>query len=78
MNNVLLRPIMTEKSMREAGLGKYTFAVDKSANKEKIAAAVKMTFGVKPTTVRTLIIQGEKKAIIQLVQGEKIDLFDTK
>ena len=93
MNNLLIKPIITEKSLREAAKGRYTFAVQKSANKPYIAQVISKVFGVKPINVKTAIVKGEfkrtgklrflvhagswKKAIIQLAPGQKIDLFDT-
>lgn len=92
MNTILIRPIITEKSMTEAALGKFTFEVLKSANKPEIAKAVKESFKVSPIKVQTITIKGKtkrslrtrktvkgstyKKAIVQLKTGEKIDLFD--
>lgn len=92
MNTILIRPIITEKSMDEAALGRFTFEVLKSANKPMIAQAVKESFKVNPVRVQTISVKGTtkrslkarktirtsgyKKAIIQLKQGEKIELFD--
>ncbi len=93
MNDVIIKPIITEKSLREASKGKYTFAVQKGANKTFISDVVSKTFGVKTIAVKTLIVKGEykrvgklrllskesswKKAIVQLAPGQKIELFDT-
>lgn len=92
MNSILVRPIITEKSMNEAARGRFTFEVLKSANKHEIAEAVKTSFKVNPVKVQTLNVKGKtkrsaktrktfetsgfKKAVVQLKQGEKIELFD--
>lgn len=92
MNQVLVRPIITEKSMREAAGGRFTFEVVGGANKPQIAEAVRSAFGVEVTRVQTLLVKGtkrragrkrlevmgqtHKKAIVSLAKGQKIDLFD--
>lgn len=92
MKNILIRPIITEKSMNEASLGRFTFEVLKISNKAEIAQAVRTTFKVTPLAVqtitappktkrslktrRTFVQPGFKKAIIKLKAGEKIELFD--
>lgn len=92
MNNLLIKPVITEKSLREAAKGKYTFVVQKNANKTYISQVVASVFGVKPVAIKTVIVKGEfkrkgklrllsqesswKKAIVQLAPGQKIELFD--
>ena len=92
MHNILIRPIITEKSMNEAALGKFTFEVLKSSNKAEIAQAVKTSFKVNPIAVQTMTVKGKtkrsmktrktteksdwKKAVMKLKAGEKIELFD--
>lgn len=73
---VLIKPIVTEKSMKEASQNRYTFAVAKEANRAQIAEEIKKAFGFKPLAVRMITIQNKKKAIVVLKSGEKIDLFD--
>jgi large subunit ribosomal protein L23 len=77
---ILSRPIITEKSMRDAAQGRFTFAVAKEASTAQIASEVGKTFGVKVLLVRTSIVKKKtspwKKAIVELPAGEKIDLFD--
>lgn len=77
LTNVIKKPIITEKSTEATSLGRYTFLVDKKANKKEIAQAVKKFFGVQVQKVWTSMIRGRKKAIIQLGEGEKIDIFET-
>src|SRR3990172_6845227 len=90
---ILLRPIVSEKSMKLAQGGFYTFEVGKEATKLQIAKAVADKFNVKVLKVGTLNIKGElksqrrvrkfyqtrgsKKAIVQVGKGQKIAIFET-
>ncbi len=88
---IIERPLVTEKSMAGADQGKYTFRVDKNANKIEIAQAVEQIFNVKVDTVNTMIVKGKtrrqgrfpmgktaewKKAIVSLKPGFKIEIFE--
>lgn len=89
---VLIGPIITEKSIADAGKGKFTFRVSRSATKTMISAATAEAFSVHPVSVATTIVKGRsrrmgaqrrehaisswKKAIVTLKNGEKIGLFD--
>jgi large subunit ribosomal protein L23 len=88
---IILRPIMTEKSMRQKEEGNVvTFRVRPDANKVEIRAAVEAVFNVKVADVRTASYQGKlkrmgryqgrrpdwKKAVVQLAPGHKIDLVE--
>ena len=53
-HDVVIKPIITEASMQNIGLKKYTFQVAKSANKIEIAQAVEKVFGVKVSKVNTI------------------------
>ena len=58
---VIKRPIITEKSMGMLDENKYTFEVDKNANKPEIKAAIEAIFdGVKVKKVRTMNYEGKK------------------
>ncbi|MBP2069114.1 50S ribosomal protein L23 [Anaerococcus nagyae] len=58
---VIKRPIITEKSMSLLDENKYTFEVDKNANKPEIKAAIEEIFdGVKVKKVRTMNSEGKK------------------
>ena len=59
--DVLIRPVMTEKSMGRAD-GAYTFQVDLKANKFDIKRSVEEIFGVKVLSVNTAIRKGKKKS----------------
>ncbi|MDD3925348.1 MAG: 50S ribosomal protein L23 [bacterium] len=89
--DIIIRPIVSEKSMREAEIGKYIFEVDKTANKIEIKQAVEEIFKVKVKRVNTMTIPGKmkrvrfqagktpdwKKAVVTLVEGQKIELFES-
>jgi large subunit ribosomal protein L23 len=88
---IILRPIMTEKSMRQKEeQNVVTFRVHPDANKVEIRTAVETVFSVKVTDVRTSAYEGKlkrmgrhqgrrpdwKKAVVQLAPGHKIDLVE--
>jgi large subunit ribosomal protein L23 len=87
--DVLLRPVISEKSYRLVDDGKYTFLVAPSANKTQIRQAVEEIFHVKVTGVNTVNRPGKrrrtrfgwgtraatKRAIVSLAAGERIDVF---
>ena len=89
---IIKRPIITEKSMEMLDENKYTFEVDKNANKPEIKAAVEAIFdGVKVKSVRTMNYKGKKvrtrygygkradwkKAIVELTEdSQAIEYFD--
>jgi large subunit ribosomal protein L23 len=89
--DVLLRPVVTERSMDDTAAKKYTFIVDKRANKTEIKAAVEEAFGVQVVSVNTANFQGKlkrqgrfegytpayKKAIVKLSESSKtIEFFE--
>ena len=88
---ILIRPLMTEKSMRQKEeQNTVTFRVRPDANKVEIRAAVEEVFNVKVAGVRTASFEGKmkrmgrhqgrradwKKAIVTLQAGHKIDLVE--
>ncbi|MCL4243263.1 MAG: 50S ribosomal protein L23 [Dehalococcoidia bacterium] len=87
---VLLRPIITEKTTVLTGLDKYVFEVDIRANKNQIKEAVQVAFNVRVVEVNTMTMKGKpkrfgrrvvnrpnwKKAVVTLVPGDKIELFE--
>lgn len=89
---MLIKPIVTEKAMREAKMGRFTFAVGIGDNKTGIKKEVEKAFGVKITKIQTLIVPGKeyrkgksrnigvksnwKKAVVTLAEGQKINLWD--
>lgn len=60
---IIVRPIVTEKSNDSLGEGKYTFEVNKKANKVEIAKAVEKLFNVKVVKVNTISIKGKAKRV---------------
>lgn len=88
---VIIAPIITETSMENAQMKKYTFRVDKDATKIDIANAVAKQFGVKVSKVNTISVRGQKrrygrfegytsdwkKAVVTLTEDSKtIEFFD--
>jgi large subunit ribosomal protein L23 len=91
VNDVIVRPLVTEKSHDQLDrLGAYTFVVNKHANKIQIAQAVEKHFNVKVKDVRTMRYAGKakrmgrhagrraewKKAVVTLAPGDSIELFE--
>lgn len=60
---ILKKPIISEKSLFLAKVGKYTFEVDKRATKKEIANAVEKQFGVNAVSVRTINIKPRQKKV---------------
>ena len=87
--DILIRPLITEKSTQLMEEGKYVFVVAKKANKIEIAKAVAEAFNVKVANVNTVNVSGKmkrmgrfvgkrsdyKKAIVKLAPGETIEFF---
>ncbi len=59
--NIILSPIITEKTSEQIVLGKYTFKVHKNAKKPQIADAIEKIFNVKVLSVNTLNYEGKLK-----------------
>ena len=88
-HEVIIRPIVTERSFDQMSLNKYSFEVARSAPKEEIASAVEELFNVhvkkvntqwvKPKTKRVRYVAGKtrswKKAIVTVADGEQIEIF---
>ena len=60
---VIVRPVITERSNDELQAGKYTFEVNKKATKIEIAKAVEKLFEVKVLRVNTLTVRGKSKRV---------------
>ncbi|WP_409228984.1 50S ribosomal protein L23 [Gudongella sp. SC589] len=90
-HDIIVKPIITEKSMEDMAFGKYTFAVDKRANKTEVKKAIESIFGVKVEKVNTMNYLGKmkrqgmhsgrrpswKKAIVKLTDdSKKIEFFE--
>jgi large subunit ribosomal protein L23 len=90
MTLLIKKPLITEKNTIHNAAGVYVFEVDLRADKAEIKKAVEKTFKVKVAAVRTSVCRGRgkntkfgrgktpywKKAMIKLVEGEKIALFE--
>ena len=60
---IIVKPIVTEKSNDEVQLGKYTFKVNKKATKVDIKRAVEKLFEVKVLKVNTSMVKGKEKRV---------------
>jgi large subunit ribosomal protein L23 len=90
VRQVIVEPVISEKSYALMAEGKYTFRVADRAHKTQVAHAVEDIFGVRVAAVRTARVRskpkrrgvhrgttrGWKKAIVQLAPGERIELFE--
>ncbi len=88
--DIIIRPIITEKSNRLTTEGKYVFEVKRDANKIEIAKAVEALFNVTVTEMNTMTVRGKlkrqgrfegrtptwKKAVVTLKAGDRIPLFE--
>ena len=89
--DIIIKPVITEKSMDELQNGKYTFKVAKNANKIEIKKALEALFGVEVSKVNTLNVNGKakrvgrfegrtsdwKKAVVTLTEDSKtIEFFE--
>jgi len=61
--DIIIEPIITEESMDAMAERKYTFKVDKRANKSEIKKAIEKIFGVKVAKVNTINMKGKKKRV---------------
>lgn len=91
---IILSPLITEKSMFDANNGKFTFKVAVEANKNDIRREVEKRFKVNVVKISTVTIKGRsvragvrrvevkrsafKKAIVKLAKDQKIGLFETQ
>ncbi len=87
---VIDRPLITEKATILAGEGKYAFEVNRRANKKQIQSAIQTAFNVQVTKVNTMNVRGKtrrtgrrtthtrdwKKAIVTLIEGDTIQIFE--
>ena len=69
---IIVRPVITEKSNDEMQSGKYTFEVNKKATKVEIAKAVEKLFEVKVLKVNTMTVKGKTKRV-RYVEGKTSD-----
>lgn len=92
IHDIIKKPVISEASLKDAALGKYTFLVEKRANKTEIKNAIEQTFDVKVVKISTNITKGsttkntkigrivkvfaDKKARVVLSKGQSIAIFD--
>jgi large subunit ribosomal protein L23 len=89
--DVIIRPVVSEKSYAGLELNTYTFLVDRRANKTEIKEAVQAIWDVRVVSVNTLNRRGkvkrrrfttgkrsdEKRAIVTLAEGDAIEIFES-
>ena len=90
MKDILVRPIITEKSTTHLGNEHtYAFEVGLKANKVQVKRAIEQFYGVRVVTVRTLVVRGKvkrfgrkvakrsnwKKAYVTLADGQSINIY---
>ncbi len=89
--DVIIRPIVSEKSYAGIERNAYTFLVDPRANKTEIKEAVQQIWGVRVVSVNTIHRRGkvkrrgwtrgkrpdQKRAVVTLAPGESIEIFET-
>ncbi len=91
--DVILRPVVSEKSYALLDENVYTFQIDRRANKIEVRQAVEELFGVRVVKVTTLNRKGKrtrnrrtgavgrrpdtKRAVVSLAEGDRIDLFES-
>lgn len=92
MKVLIKKPIISEKSVSQGSVNKYTFLVDRSANKHDVATAITALFKVAVADVNIVNIPGKvkrfrktiskrsdiKKAVVTLKAGQTINLFEEK
>lgn len=90
--DIIVRPIISEKSYEMIEHNRYTFEVDKRASKPQIAQAIAEIFGVTVTDVNTMNVSGKprrlrfakgltrswKKAVVTLKEGDTIEIFGAR
>ncbi len=89
--DVIIRPIVSEKSYAGLERNVYTFLVDRHANKTEIKEAIQQIWNVRVLSVNTLNRRGkvkrrrftqgkradQKRAIVTLAEGDSIEIFET-
>lgn len=94
IDDIVVKPILSEKSLQEVKSGRYTFVVAKDATKRDVQAAIERVFHVEVKRIHTNIVKGSKtrltrfgrikkevvykKARVILGKDQKIDIFQEK
>ncbi len=90
-SQIIIRPLITEKSMGMTSMGRYVFEVQKTANKYQIKKAMKEVLNVDTIKINIVNVLGKKrrygkttgttsnykKAIVTIKSGQKIELFES-
>ena len=90
--DVIIRPVVSEKSYAELEANRYTFLVNPEANKTEIKEAIQKIWNVHVLSVNTLTRKGkvkrqrmvegkradQKRAIVTLAAGDQIEIFETR
>jgi large subunit ribosomal protein L23 len=90
--DVIIRPVVSEKSYADLEANRYTFLVNPAANKTEIKEAIQKIWNVQVLSVNTLMRKGkvkrqryvtgrrpdQKRAIVTLAAGDSIEIFETK
>ena len=69
--DIIKRPVITEQSMAQTEMKRYTFEVAKDANKIEIAKAIEEIFGVKVAKVNTMNMEGKEKRVGRYPAGRR-------
>jgi len=90
--DVIIRPVVSEKSYANLEANRYTFLVHPEANKTEIKEAIQKIWNVQVLAVNTMMRKGkvkrqryvsgrrsdQKRAVVTLAQGDSIEIFETK
>ncbi|MDP9342315.1 MAG: 50S ribosomal protein L23 [Actinomycetota bacterium] len=90
--DVIIRPVVSEKSYAALEANRYTFLVHPEANKTEIKEAIQKIWNVQVLSVNTLMRKGkvkrqryvtgrrsdQKRAVVTLAAGDSIEIFETK
>ncbi|MGA8354984.1 MAG: 50S ribosomal protein L23 [Solirubrobacteraceae bacterium] len=88
---VVIRPVVSEKTYVLSSAGKYTFRVHPDAHRTQVAQAIEVMFDVKVVKVRTISVKSKpkrrgttrgrtrawKKAIVEVAEGQSIPIFQS-
>ncbi|PIP21703.1 MAG: 50S ribosomal protein L23 [Candidatus Nealsonbacteria bacterium CG23_combo_of_CG06-09_8_20_14_all_40_13] len=92
LSQIILKPVITEKSLDMTGSAKYIFLIDKNTNRSETSKAIKDLYNVDAIKVNIINVIGKtkkvrghfgkeknfKKAIVTLKKGQKIEGFEVK
>lgn len=90
LDQIVIEPLLSEKTNREREQHKYSFRVDPRANKIQIMSAIRQLFNVNPVACNVINVKGKpkrvryrrgltsswKKAVVTLPPNEKIEIFE--